>query len=66
MKRFDFEYSINNFFTNNRKHMTTKLEMCKVIRNMDDQDLLDKGTLMTEKRRGKIKTIKKIMKKESE
>ena len=29
---------------------------------MDDQDLLDKGTLMTEKTRGKIKTIKKIMK----
>ena len=46
--------------------MTTKLEKYKVIRNMDDQNLLDKVTLMTEKRRGKIKTIKKIMKKESE
>ena len=65
MKRFDFEYLIN-YFNNNRKHMTTKLEKYKVIRNMDDQNLLDKVTLMTEKRRGKIKTIKKIMKKESE
>ena len=53
-------------FYNNRKNTTTKLEMYKVIRNMDDQDLLDKGTLMTEKTRGKIKTIKKIMKNESE
>ena len=56
---FDFEYSINEFFNNNRKHMTTKLEMYKVIRSMDDQDLLDKVTLMTEKSRGKIKTIKR-------
>ena len=39
--------------------MATKLEMYKMIRNIDDLDLLVKVTLMTEKRRGKIKTIKR-------
>ena len=49
-----------NFFNNNRKHMTSKLKMYKVIRNMNNQNLLDKVTLMTEKARCKIITIKKL------
>ena len=56
-ENYDFENSVHDFliYYNNRKHSTTGIVPYQVMRNFDDEHLISKVKLKTEKIRQKIK-----------
>ena len=55
--KYDFEDSVNDFliYYNNRKHSTTGIAPYVIMRNVNDQKLIQKVITKTEKTRNKIK-----------
>ena len=54
--KYDLEYCVNDFLIYyNRKHSTTGIARYVIMRNVNDQELIQKVITKTEKTRNKIK-----------